>query len=153
MMSPKICGLKELKDTSLEPFLTESWQYWFDHNYTKLTSAMDYLQWLRHEDETRPKFHLAAAEENQVLGLISVSDKDYPPIPEYPGPWLVTIYTAQAARGKGIAGMLYAACFEHVRQLGYSALYLQAMAGTEPLHEKAGFVMVEKYRSVMCKQF
>jgi predicted N-acetyltransferase YhbS len=70
-----------------------------------------------------PATLVALADDDRLLGSVSLIPTDAPEFPEYT-PWLASLYVTPSARGAGVGAALIGAITDHARRLGFATLYL-----------------------------
>ena len=80
--------------------------------------------------------------QSELLGSASIVEFSMPDRKDL-SPWLASVYTFPAYRGRGVATSLTKHVIEYMRQLGYRTLYLFTDDQRE-FYSKLGWVDIEK---------
>jgi GNAT superfamily N-acetyltransferase len=120
------------------------------HGDTALPDAVSQVTWSRFFDAYEPVHALVAEEEGELLGLAHFLFHRST-IQIAPSCYLQDLFTAQAARGRGVARALIEAVYRHAASLGVGRVYWQthesnltAMNLYDKVAEKSGFVVYRK---------
>ena len=123
------------KDTALHAALTafveaSSWDEVKDHT-SRLLREWAFIEW-----ETP----FAAVADGQIVGMATLMQTDYYPLPEL-CPWISTLFVTEAFRRQGICGELIAAAERYAKSLGFEKSYIPtSIVG---LYERYGYVYVK----------
>ena len=112
-------------------------------------AAMDanFLPWVRERLADGRYLGLLMEEDGAVLASSGIFFADFPPhFVDVNGcrPYLTNFYTEPAARGRGFAKQLVAACVEECRLRGIKAVVLHASRFGRPIYEKFGFTQTNE---------
>jgi len=117
---------------------------------TALPDEVTQATWSRFFDPYEPMFALVAELDGELLGLTHYL-LHRSTIQIQPNCYLQDLFTAEAARGKGVARALISAVYDRAHSLGLPRVYwnthetnLTAMRLYEQLAERPGFVMYRK---------
>ena len=111
--------------------------------------AMDtnFEPWVRERLADGRYTGLLLEEDGVVLASAGVHFNDFPPHflhPEEGRAYLLNFYTSPAARGRGLAKQLLAACVEECRERGIKVVVLHASPFGRPIYEKFGFTQTNE---------
>ncbi|CAI0901265.1 GNAT family N-acetyltransferase [Serratia entomophila] len=117
---------------------------------TALPDEVTRTTWARFFDPYEPMFALVAESEGALLGLTHfILHRSTSQI--QPNCYLQDLFTAEAARGKGVARALINAVYERAQNLGLPRVYwnthetnLTTMQLYDKLADRSGFVMYRK---------
>jgi GNAT superfamily N-acetyltransferase len=112
-------------------------------------NAMDanFLPWVRERLADGRYLGLLLEEDGAVLASAGIFFADFPPhfLDVNAGrPYLTNFYSAPAARGRGHAKQLLAACVDECRSRGIEAIVLHASPFGRPIYEKYGFTQTNE---------
>ncbi|WP_112180459.1 GNAT family N-acetyltransferase [Paraliobacillus zengyii] len=110
----------------------------------KTKSGMEYEDVVKHFSNTRDTIlpiTLVALENGECLGTVSIFENDLTIRAMYK-PWLASLYTKPAYRGRGIGQQLVARTIDVVKELGFKELYLRT-EHTSEYYRNRGWIYVE----------
>ncbi|WP_117149168.1 MULTISPECIES: GNAT family N-acetyltransferase [Paraliobacillus] len=119
----------------------------------KTKSGMEYEDVVKHFSNTRDTIlpiTLVALENGECLGTVSIFENDLTIRAMYK-PWLASLYTKPAYRGRGIGQQLVARTIDVVKELGFKELYLRT-EDTSEYYRNRGWIYVETVSDDKCEK-